>query len=235
MRIKNYTPVFDRITKELDPLASLVFGRIWRYAQMKNGYCEASLQTLATDTGLSVNTVRRRIDTLMQTDYISEKEYEIGTTRKLTPNYDVMIVGELIRIPEGDTPSTTVVPSPLPERDTKILIRDTSKDIFDATLELQGKQDVLAGYPVDVELYLREYIDISGDRPLVSEKAGWIKAARGWIELGVKLGEVREMYRYASEKWDIKRPGSITAAYRMMKTKQQAEDKAIESQWRAAK
>jgi len=95
--------------------------------------------------------------------------------------------------------------------------------------------DPLVGYPVDVELHLREYIDISGHRPIASEKADWIKSARGWIELGVKLGEVREMYRYASEKWDIKRPGSITAAYRMMKTKQQAEDKVIESQWRAAK
>ena len=119
MRIKNYTPVFDRITQELDPLASLVFGRIWRYAQMGNGCCEASLQTLAADTGLSVTTVRRRIESLMKADYLSEKEYEIGTTRKLTPNYDVMVVGELVRVPESNTPPATEEGEGVSESNTK--------------------------------------------------------------------------------------------------------------------
>ncbi len=122
MRIKNYTPVFDRITKELDPLASLVFGRVWRYSQMKNGQCEASLQTLADDTGLSVDTVRRRIETLMKADYLSEKKYEIGFTRKLTPNYDVMVTSELVRIAESDD-------SPIREQGEGIAESDTKRDI----------------------------------------------------------------------------------------------------------
>lgn len=132
MRIKNYTPVFDKITKELDPLASLVFGRIWRYSQMEHGHCEASLQTLAIETGISVDTVRRRIETLMEADYLSEKKYEIGKTRKLTPNYDVMITSELVRVAESNDPPSTELPQPPAESRTKIDIKDRKKNYAEA-------------------------------------------------------------------------------------------------------
>ncbi len=214
MRIKNYTPVFDRITKELDPLASLIFGRIWRYAQMENGQCEASLQTLATDTGVSVDTVRRRIETLMEADYLSEKEYVFGETRKLTPNYDVMIVGELIRIAESNDPPSTQPPSPLAESDTKIVIKETKEDTMDGIIKFAGAKDKLEGVPpIHAELMLPfcEFYRY----PFPDEVKAWVAQVDVWLSRGYKPQNVVSACKYVEERkdWEYFQPASILKAF----------------------
>ena len=112
------------------------------------------------------------------------------------------------------------------------------EDLVDAMLKY-GKSDPndidpLIGYPVDVLGLLGAYIKVSSHRPVSAEKADWIKTARVWIEMRVRSSEVADMYGYAVKNWGVARPGSITKAYRMMKTKQQAEDTVVTDQWRKA-
>ena len=101
----------------------------------------------------------------------------------------------------------------------KVLKRDPITDM----LKKNGASP-LEGYPDDVTGYLREYIRLSNHRPIKSEKSDWIKTARTWREMGVKPKEVSDMYRYALANWDIARPGSITNAYRMMKSQRNTDD-----------
>ena len=81
--------------------------------------------------------------------------------------------------------------------------------------------DPLANYPADVVELLRVYVRVSKHQPIASEKGDWVKTAREWKEYGVKPIDVADMYRYALEHWDIARPGSITRAFRMMKSKKE--------------
>ena len=89
-----------------------------------------------------------------------------------------------------------------------------------------GTEDPLANWPVDVTELLGVYVKVAKHRPIKSDKADWIKTARVWKKMGVTKQDVSDMHRYAIERWDIARPGSITNAYRMMKSNQFAQEKA---------
>ena len=89
--ITNFTPLFDRLIQDYDIYTAAVFGRIWRFAQQETGVCYASLDKIGSRIGVSADTVRRRIETLMRDDWLLEKEFIIGETRKFTVNKDIMI------------------------------------------------------------------------------------------------------------------------------------------------
>ncbi len=71
--IYNFTPVSDKITQELDTLAALVYGKIWRYNQMKDGVCRASQIRIAKELGISDDTVNDRLKRLEAAGYIVDK------------------------------------------------------------------------------------------------------------------------------------------------------------------
>jgi DNA-binding Lrp family transcriptional regulator len=74
--VEGWTPVIDTIVEGLDLLSSVVFGRVWRYCQMEDGVCRATVDRIADGCGLSRKTVERRIEILCEKGYIKD----------LTPN-----------------------------------------------------------------------------------------------------------------------------------------------------
>ena len=109
----------------------------------------------------------------------------------------------------------------------------TKPTILDAMLKYNKQEkNSLEGYPPDVVDLLQEYIRVSNCQPVASEKSDWIKTARQWLEYGIAVEDVVAMYRYALERWDVARPGSITKAYRMMKSRQHAEQKEDQHKYR---
>jgi biotin operon repressor len=69
-----YTPLFDDMLAFLqgDTIGALVFGVIWRHEQMADGYCWASVATIAKKLGVSKRSVQRRLDTLRKYGYVKE-------------------------------------------------------------------------------------------------------------------------------------------------------------------
>ncbi|MCX6054207.1 MAG: hypothetical protein NTZ74_04685 [Chloroflexi bacterium] len=43
-KLTGFTPSFDVLDDELGPEASKIFGAVWRYCQMENGVCFASIE-----------------------------------------------------------------------------------------------------------------------------------------------------------------------------------------------
>ena len=86
-----FTPAPDEIAQTIDPLAALVFGRIWRFSQMKDGKCRASTDTIANSIGVSERPVRRKIDALLNHKYIKELPTSPGGTLKLVPIKELKI------------------------------------------------------------------------------------------------------------------------------------------------
>ena len=71
-----FTPAIDGLVIHYGPITALVFGRIWRYCQMKNGVCTAAVEKIAMDLKISPKTISRRIKILEDDGFIED----------LTPN-----------------------------------------------------------------------------------------------------------------------------------------------------
>lgn len=70
--VDGFTPLIDSLSKEIGVIGAAVFGRMWRYCQMENGICHASLTTIASELGVSIRTVIRYSDELVTLGYLKD-------------------------------------------------------------------------------------------------------------------------------------------------------------------
>lgn len=68
--IDGFTPVIDAIVDDLGLMPAVVFGRIWRYCQMEDKECSASLERIAGEIGVSRKTVQRYTKELCEAGYL---------------------------------------------------------------------------------------------------------------------------------------------------------------------
>jgi len=68
--VGGFTPAIDTIVDELGFMCAGVFGVIWRYCQMSDGKCTASQSKLAEKLGVSVHTVQRHAERLINSGYL---------------------------------------------------------------------------------------------------------------------------------------------------------------------
>jgi DNA-binding Lrp family transcriptional regulator len=67
-----FTPVIDGLVKDVGLMPALVFGRIWRFCQMEDGVCKASLETIAEGIGVDRATVMRHAKVLCDAGYLKD-------------------------------------------------------------------------------------------------------------------------------------------------------------------
>ena len=68
----NFTPCFDVLSKNYPHHVDRVYGKIWRYSQMRNGNCSASEKRIAKELNLVKNTVRNCLAILEKEGYIKD-------------------------------------------------------------------------------------------------------------------------------------------------------------------
>ena len=68
-QVKGFTPVIDALVEELDLMPAIIYGVVWRYCQMEDRVCRASLETIASRVGISRKTVERHIKALCDAGY----------------------------------------------------------------------------------------------------------------------------------------------------------------------
>jgi DnaD/phage-associated family protein len=71
-KVDGFTPVIDSVMRETSLTAAVVFGGMWRYCQMKNGVCQATLEKIAERVGLSRQAIIEHIKKLEETGYIED-------------------------------------------------------------------------------------------------------------------------------------------------------------------
>lgn len=69
---KGYAPCADFLTEEYGLIVSAIFGMVWRYSQMDNGYCQAKKETIAKTLGVKYKTVQRGLQKLSAEDIIKD-------------------------------------------------------------------------------------------------------------------------------------------------------------------
>lgn len=71
--VRGWTPLIDALVQKHGVHAAAVFGRMWRYCQLEDGICRASLETIADELHLSRPTVTQHIETLIKNGYLVDR------------------------------------------------------------------------------------------------------------------------------------------------------------------
>ncbi len=69
---RGFSPVIDGVLHDVGAIGALVFGRVWRYCQMKDKVCTASQQRIADDLGLTRQTVNQWMGELCSKGYLKD-------------------------------------------------------------------------------------------------------------------------------------------------------------------
>ncbi len=75
--VDGFTPLFDSLVDQLGLITAAVFGRVWRYCQMEDGVCKASMQTIGEGIGLNMRTAIRHVDVLVAAGYLKDMTPEL--------------------------------------------------------------------------------------------------------------------------------------------------------------
>jgi DNA-binding MarR family transcriptional regulator len=70
--VKGFTPVIDVLAQELGLMRAVVYGAVWRYCQMENRVCTASLEKIAKRASISRSAVKRHIKELCKAGYLKD-------------------------------------------------------------------------------------------------------------------------------------------------------------------
>jgi DnaD/phage-associated family protein len=71
--ISGFTPIFDVVVDEYkDETIAAVFGAIWRFCQLEDGVCKASLETISQSIGVDKVTVMRHAKTLCTDGFLKD-------------------------------------------------------------------------------------------------------------------------------------------------------------------
>jgi len=68
--MSGFTPAPDILIAEYGFVTALVWGRAWRFCQMVDGVCRASIEKLALSLGMSERTIIRHMETLCEGGYL---------------------------------------------------------------------------------------------------------------------------------------------------------------------
>lgn len=75
--VSGFTPIIDALADQHGLIRAAVFGRIWRYCQMEDGVCKASLDTLSKGLGVDRATVMRHAAALVADGYLKDLTPEL--------------------------------------------------------------------------------------------------------------------------------------------------------------
>jgi DnaD/phage-associated family protein len=70
--VSRFTPCPDVLVEKYSHTTALVWGKIWRYCQMKDEKCNAAIQRLAKELGLTDDTIGKHIKILEKGGYIKD-------------------------------------------------------------------------------------------------------------------------------------------------------------------
>jgi DNA-binding Lrp family transcriptional regulator len=70
--VKGFTPVIDVLVHELGLMPAVAYGVVWRYCQMEDGVCKASMAKIARRIGVDRATLHRHIKALCEAGYLKD-------------------------------------------------------------------------------------------------------------------------------------------------------------------
>lgn len=249
-----FTPVIDALVDELGLMSAVVFGRIWRYCQMEDKVCKASLETIGEGIGVDKATVMRHARELCDSGYL--KDLSPDTRNRPHVYADTGKAGLIVSI--SGVAQSNSKKSGVAENNTTVaqrnatvaeskLNKDIKKDFNTHRGGLSEKQikqanqqvtDMIANskkvkYPNRdkiPELYLHFadlYNELTGQEPTKRVIMDWFQTFEDWKTEGLQLDHIRAAWKYANRPeggFPVGRPGALTNTAVAMKSKNHKTD-----------
>ena len=181
-----FTPVFDVIVDELGKNIAIAFGIIWRYCQMENGSCSASVEKMSGRAGIHRTTMMQYIKSLCDNGYILDTTPDLRNhTHTYLDTGKVRIEATLRAVAKSDT-GVAKTDSPLSENarpavgkhDMKIQDKIQNKkqvkkgDYLDALIEYKSPdEDAVEDVFLELERRLHIKITRNGENQSIAK---WI-------------------------------------------------------------
>ena len=106
--VKGFTPVIDALAKEFGLVTAAVYGVVWRYCQMEDKVCKASLETIAEHLNINRSTVLRHIEILCEHGYVKDLTPSLRNVPHTYANTGKAKIAGLVEATVADDNSETV-------------------------------------------------------------------------------------------------------------------------------
>jgi hypothetical protein len=96
-RLGQFTPLFDPLVQRYGLVTASVYGLVWRYCQMRDGICRASLLTLAQRLSISRASLICQLGLLKQEGYIQDRTPDLRNRPHV-----LIITPKILTLPQVD-------------------------------------------------------------------------------------------------------------------------------------
>lgn len=216
-KVEGFTPVIDSVVKDTGSyMTALVFGRIWRYCQMKDGVCNATLETIAYGLEMSRTTVMNHAKKLVELGYLEDRSPNLRNH----PHTYVDTGKAGLQVGVSTNSHVNLVDEDVNVMDTHVNVADLK---IDSNKEINKDSTTAAIF----KTYENEIYSIT---PIVAEKIGyWIddpKIPNEWIIEAIKMSSIHGARNWAYAEAILKRwavEGKAPLKQPMRKDKRQAQ------------
>ena len=233
--VSGFTPIFDAVvTQYKDETRAAVHGAMWRFCQMQDGVCKASLSTIGELIGVDVSTVSRHAEELVKDGYFVDLTPDLRNRPHVYADTGKVVMKS--KLTAGFAQSkATVAQSRMSKDSNKDMNKESANaDYLSATekeeadkkflaileFERQAREKLNGGIWRGRELippHLLTYadwwhsmtnIDIKTKKP----DNEWLKAFSKWYDNQITLSALDEAYAVEVEwKKVIAKPSELTA------------------------
>jgi hypothetical protein len=247
--VDGFTPVIDSLVEEMGLMTAAVFGRIWRYCQMEDGVCKASLESIGKWIGVDKATVMRHAKVLCDNGYLKDLTPDLRNRPHVyadTGKAGISI--QLSGVAHSKAKKQTVADSNATVAECNVGVAESQlnkvfkKEFKTPQVELTEKEKEQAGAMVmamvenakkvkyqnrdklpEPYLYFADlYNSLTQQAPTKRDLMDWMSTFEEWKQKELQAEHIRAAFEYATRKdggFPVGRPGSLTATAVGMKTR----------------
>jgi len=233
-QVDGFTPLPDLLVTKYGQITATVWGAAWRFCQMEDGICRASMEKIGKRAGVSRQTAQKHMDILTRdgffedtTPNLKNKPHIYKDTGKVSM-YNRFGIG----VNEIDSGVKQIDSHCQPDRHEDSIKKDNKKDIIesankkvDAILEQERKhQEKLANretwphrekFPEPIREMLDVFVKCTGMRPAKKDVMDWMSTGQDWLDLGIISVDLEKAYQKSRGDeggggFVVGRPGSLT-------------------------
>lgn len=143
-RMSGFTPAPDFLIKKYGFVTALVWGRIWRYCQMRDGICRAKIETISEELGMSDRTIFRHIDPLVNDGFLKDITPDLKNRPHIYADTGKLRIRISVEAALTESQSTMTESQPHPDRESDE--ESIKKGIKDISRAANKKVDAILGY-----------------------------------------------------------------------------------------
>ena len=176
-----FTPAPDAIISHCGYVTALVWGKVWRYCQGRDGICRATLERLADELGMSERTIIRHLETLTKFNYLCDKTPDLRNKPHVYADTGKIRIG--ISVEAAMTESQPAMTESQRQGDRES-VEDSIKKVY--------KKEISNQQPPAIELM---FTDVLGRFYGENERKRWLILAEA-----VGLPRAQELIDWANKK-----------------------------------